>query len=68
MGNERILFGLLFAVLGIFPAVFPDKFARLRTWQIKDAEPSDAYVTVIRIIGIALILIGLCTAASRAVV
>ena len=60
-----VVFGLILAVLGLFPAVFPDRFARLRTWQIRDAEPSDAFVLVTRIVGIALILIGLCVAAGR---
>lgn len=62
--SETVIFGLILAVLGLFPAIFPDKFARLRTWQLKDAEPSDAYVIVTRLVGIAMILIGLCVAAS----
>ena len=62
-----VVFGLILAALSLFPAIFPDKLARLRTWQIKDAEPSDAYVVVTRIVGIALILIGLCVAAGRPV-
>ena len=63
--NPTVIFGLVFALLGAIPAVIPDKIAKLRFWAIKDAEPSDAFVAVTRIIGIAMILIGLCVAGSK---
>jgi hypothetical protein len=63
--NATVIFGLVFALLGVLPAVIPDKLAKLRFWAIKDAEPSDAFVAVTRIIGIAMILIGLCVAGSK---
>jgi len=63
--NGTVILGIGFILLGILPAVIPDKLAKLRLWQIKDAEPSDASIIVTRIIGIVLILLGLCVAASR---
>ena len=66
--NETVIFGLLLALLGVLPAVIPDKLAKLRLWQIKDAEPSEASVTVMRVTGIALILIGLCIAGSQPII
>ncbi len=63
--NPTVIFGLVFALLGVIPAVIPDKIAKLRFWAIKDAEPSDAFIAVTRIIGIAMILIGLCVAGSK---
>lgn len=65
--NETVFLGLGLVLFGILPAVIPDRLAKLRLWQIKDAEPSEASVTVTRLIGIAMILIGLCVAGSRPV-
>ena len=65
--NETVILGLGFILPGILPAVIPDKLAKLRLWQIKDAEPSAASATVTRLIWIVMILIGLCIAGNRSV-
>ena len=62
---ERLWAGLVFALLGIPFAVFPEQLARLGTWRFKNAEPSDAAIAVNRIVGIVLILFGLCFAFSK---
>ena len=55
----QLLAGLLFLAIGAFNAVSPIRVWELsHGWRFKNAEPSDAVVTVYRIAGIAACIIG----------